>query len=408
MEEPYLLSMQVDSYTKLLQKGVSIKERASQGLEAAFQSVFPIHSFNGAADLEYVHYILDEPTFDVAECMQRGVTYAAPMRVLMRLVVYDKEAPKGAVVVKEIKEQEVFMGEMPLMTNTGNFVINGTERVVVSQLHRSPGVIYDHDKGKTHSSGKILFNARVIPYRGSWLDFEFDHKDMIYARIDRRRKFPVTCLLRALGLGNEEMLDIFFDTTKFRFGRNKITFDFDPETVRGDSFPFDITAGKQVIVPAEKRVTARFVKKLKEAKVTSVDVPPDFLVEKIIAKDVVDPETGELVAAANDILTIEHIEKFIECGIKSIDTLLVNELDRGKFISDTIALDATTNALEAQIDIYRMMRPGEPPTKDSAEALFQNLFFEEARYDLSVVGRMKLNRRPKRRLSFIRPTTDRS
>ncbi|MCH7855037.1 MAG: DNA-directed RNA polymerase subunit beta, partial [Proteobacteria bacterium] len=393
MEIPYLLSIQVDSYNKFLQQGVDIAERTDIGLHAAFQTVFPIVSYSGNAALEYVSYRLGRPVFDVKECQMRGLTYAAPIRVKVRLIIYDKEASGTPKPVKDIREQEVYLGEMPLMTENGTFVINGTERVIVSQLHRSPGVFFDHDKGKTHSSGKLLFSARIIPYRGSWLDFEFDPKDCVFARIDRRRKLPVTIIMRALGLNNEEILDIFFETDDIYLSAKELRIGLVPERMRGETATFDIKLGRKKIVEEGRRITAKHVRDMQQSKVDRLIVPIEYLETKILAHDVIDTETGELLAAANDELTAELIESLIEKGIEHIRTLYVNELDRGPFISKTIRIDPSTTRLEALVEIYRMMRPGEPPTKDAAENLFQNLFFNADRYDLSAVGRMKFNRR---------------
>ncbi|WP_260295827.1 DNA-directed RNA polymerase subunit beta [Sedimenticola hydrogenitrophicus] len=393
LEVPFLLATQIDSYRKFLQEGVAVADRADVGLHAAFKSVFPIESYSGNAVLEYVSYRLGTPVFDVRECQLRGATYAAPLRVLVRLVIYDKDAPAKSKVVKDIREQEVYMGEMPLMTDNGTFVINGTERVIVSQLHRSPGVFFDHDKGKTHSSGKLLFSARVIPYRGSWLDFEFDPKDNVFVRIDRRRKLPATVLLRALDFNTEQMLAMFFETDKVALSKKSAKLTLVPERLRGETATFDIKVGKSVIVEAGRRVTARHIRELEKAEVKSLDVPFDFLYGKTIAHDVIDQDTGELLASANDELTAELLESLIENGIKKIETLFTNDLDQGPYLSTTLRIDSTANALEAQVEIYRMMRPGEPPTKEAAEKLFNSLFFSADRYDLSAVGRMKFNKR---------------
>jgi DNA-directed RNA polymerase subunit beta len=393
LEVPYLLATQINSYAGFLQSGVVPEKRVNIGLHAAFSSVFPIESHSGYAVLEYVRYRLGEPTFDVRECQQRGATYAAPLRVLVRLVIYDKDAPANAKVVKDIREQEVYMGELPLMTDNGTFVINGTERVIVSQLHRSPGVFFDHDKGKTHSSGKLLFNARVIPYRGSWLDFEFDHKDCVYVRIDRRRKIPATILLRGLGFNNEEMINIFYETNKFTFGSGKCLFHIIPERMRGEIASFDIKHNGQVLVEEGRRITAKHIREMNKVGLLEVEVPKDYLVGKILANNLIDQATGELIANVNDELTIDLIDRIIGSSITEINTLFVNDLDKGPYISNAMRLDVTTNTLEALVEIYRMMRPGEPPTKEAAENLFQNLFFTDERYDLSTVGRMKFNRR---------------
>jgi DNA-directed RNA polymerase subunit beta len=391
INEPYLLAIQVDSYKRFLKSDEG--DYKGTGLQSAFDSIFPIISFSGSVELEFVSYRITEPVFDVKECQIRGLTYAAPLRVLVRLVIYDKEASAKNRSVKDIKEQEVYMGEMPLMTENGTFVINGTERVIVSQLHRSPGVFFDHDKGKSHSSGKLLFSARVIPYRGSWLDFEFDPKDALFVRIDRRRKLPATIILRALGYDTEQMLDTFFEQDTFKIKKGSIDMVLEADRLKGEAATFDIAVKGEVIVNQGRRITALHVKKLKASKVKNLAVPEEFLIGKVLAHSLVDKETGEMIANANEEVTAEMIELIREKDIKEIKTLFTNEIDRGAFISNSLALDPTTNPLEAMVEIYRMMRPGEPPTKDSAENLFQNLFFNSDRYDLSEVGRMKFNRR---------------
>ena len=391
MDVPYLLSIQIDSYLSFLQESATPDVRDDVGLHAAFKSVFPIISFSGNAALEYVSYRLGEPAFDVKECILRGVTYAAPLRVKVRLIIYDKESSNKAI--KDIKEQEVYMGEMPLMTDNGTFVVNGTERVIVSQLHRSPGVFFDHDKGKTHSSGKLLHSARVIPYRGSWLDFEFDPKDSVFVRIDRRRKLPATILLRALGYSSQEILEMFFETNVFSVSEEKCKLELVAERLRGDLALFEIK-GKdgKVIVEEGRRITARHIRKL-EGLGKYLEVPREYLHGKTIARDMVNEETGELIVACNSEITEEVLDAIIAAGITKVETLYTNELDRGPFVSDTLRNDPTNTELEALVEIYRMMRPGEPPTKESAENLFKNLFFSQDRYDLSAVGRMKFNRR---------------
>ncbi len=394
LKVPYLLETQIESYRAFLQADTPPEQRREQGLEAAFRSVFPIVSYSGNAALEYVSYELGKPTFDVKECQLRGVTYAAPMRVKVRLVIYDKDSPAGAKTVKNVREQEVYMGEIPLMTRNGTFVINGTERVVVSQLHRSPGVFFDHDKGKTHSSGKVLYSARVIPYRGSWLDFEFDPLDCVFVRIDRRRKLPVTILLRALGYNNEQMLDIFFDTNTLHFKKDSITLDIVPERLRGETLSFDIKGPRgKVIVEAGRRITARHIRELEKAGITRFEVPREYIIGKVVAHDVVDEDTGEVIAEANAEITAELLDRLVDAGLETIKILYTNELDCGPFISQTLRIDPTRTRLEALVEIYRMMRPGEPPTKEAAEMLFHNLFFNPDRYDLSAVGRMKFNLR---------------
>ncbi len=393
LEVPYLLAIQLDSYRKFLQADTAEDRRGDIGLHAAFKSVFPIVSYSGNAQLEYVSYRLGEPVFDVKECQLRGLTYAAPLRVKVRLIVLDKEAPGAKKPVKDIREQEVYLGELPLMTDNGTFVVNGTERVIVSQLHRSPGVFFDHDRGKTHSSGKLLFSARVIPYRGSWLDFEFDAKDCVFARIDRRRKLPVTILLRALGYSDEQMLDIFFDKNTFYLSAEGVELALVPARLRGETASFEIKINDKVVVEEGRRITARHVRQLEEAGVDRLPVPSDYLIGKVLAHDVVNTETGEILAKANEVLSAATVAKLVQAGIAEIRVLYVNDLDRGPFISDTLRIDPTKNRMEALVEIYRMMRPGEPPTRDAAENLFQNLFFNPERYDLSAVGRMKFNRR---------------
>ncbi|MEW7982857.1 MAG: DNA-directed RNA polymerase subunit beta [gamma proteobacterium symbiont of Phacoides pectinatus] len=393
LEVPFLLATQIDSYRSFLQSGVTAEDRADVGLNAAFKSVFPIESYSGNAVLEYVSYRLGEPTFDVRECQLRGATYAAPLRVLVRLVIYDKDAPSGTKAVKDIREQEVYMGELPLMTENGTFVINGTERVIVSQLHRSPGVFFDHDKGKTHSSGKLLFSARVIPYRGSWLDFEFDPKDCVFVRIDRRRKLPATILLRALGYDAEQILEMFFETDSFSLTKKGAKLALVPERLRGDTATFDIKVKSEVLVETGRRITQRHIRALEKAGVKSLEVPYDYLHGKLLATNLVDTETGELIASANDEITEELLEMIIDKGIKKIDTLFTNDLDHGPYVAHTLRIDPAKSQLEAQVEIYRMMRPGEPPTKEAAQNLFNGLFFTDDRYDLSAVGRMKFNKR---------------
>ena len=392
MEEPFLLAIQLDSYRKFTQDGTAAENRKEYGLHAAFKSVFPIISYSGNAALEYVDYKLGQPVFDVKECQSRGITYAAPLRVKVRLIVYDKES--AAKTIKDIKEQEVYMGEIPLMTDNGTFVINGTERVIVSQLHRSPGVFFDHDKGKTHSSGKLLYSARVIPYRGSWLDFEFDPKDLVFVRIDRRRKLPATVLLRAIGLTSEQMLEMFFDNNSFECGKKGYSMTLVPERLRGEIAAFDIKDAKgKLIVEQGRRVTVRHIRQLEESKINKLLCPADYLYGRTLAKDVISKDTGEVIIECNTEITEEILAQFEELGITQFETIYTNELDCGSFISDTLRGDITRTQLEALVEIYRMMRPGEPPTKESAENLFANLFFSPERYDLSAVGRMKFNRR---------------
>ncbi len=390
---PFLLSTQLESYSAFLQAELPPEQRINNGLQAAFTSIFPIESHNKYARLDYVSYKLGVPPFDVKECRQRGLTYASPIRARVRLTLFDKESSKP-VVIKEVKEQEVYMGEIPLMTHTGSFVINGTERVIVSQLHRSPGVFFEHDRGKTHSSGKLLFSARIIPYRGSWLDFEFDAKDYVYFRIDRRRKMPVTILLKALGFTPEQILAGFFTFDTFLLGKKGIQFEVVPERLRGEMARFDIAdkSGK-VIVAAGKRITVRHIREIQEAGINKLAVGVDFLVGRVLANDIVDKDSGEIIANANDEITETLLETLTASGISKIHTLFTNDLDQGAYISQTLRIDESTDQWTARVAIYRMMRPGEPPTEDAVENLFKGLFFAEERYNLSVVGRMKFNRR---------------
>jgi DNA-directed RNA polymerase subunit beta len=404
LEAPYLLAIQLDSYREFLQAEISPGDRRGTGLHAAFRSVFPIVSYSGNARLEYVSYRIGEPVFDVRECQLRGLTYAAPLRVRLRLVLMDKDIEAGTQRVKDIKETEVYMGELPLMTDNGTFIINGTERVIVSQLHRSPGVFFDHDKGKTHSSGKLLFSARIIPYRGSWLDFEFDVKDIMYARIDRRRKLPVTTLLRALfeepnlndpnaRSTNELMLDLFFETNIIRTDGENFTLDLIPERLQGDIASFDIVIGDRELLKAGQRVKAKHVNDLLNAGVKSLLVPREYLIGKILARDLRNSKTGELLTIANEELTLEKLERIQLAGITEFPTLYVNDVNRGPYLANTLRSDPTRSQWEAQVEIYRMMRPGEPPTKDAAQRLLHDLFFSAERYDLSDVGRMKFDSR---------------
>ncbi|WOX06768.1 DNA-directed RNA polymerase subunit beta [Microbulbifer pacificus] len=392
MDVPFLLAIQLDSYRKFTQADTRPDERLDMGLQAAFKSVFPIVSYSGNAALEYVSYTLGKPVFDVKECTLRGVTYACPLRVRVRLIIYDKESANKSI--KDIKEQEVYMGEIPLMTENGTFVINGTERVIVSQLHRSPGVFFDHDKGKTHSSGKLLYAARVIPYRGSWLDFEFDPKDLVYVRIDRRRKLPATILLRALGFSSQEMLEMFFETSKFTLNNDTVSLKLIPSRLRGDVASFDIRDGSgKVIVEEGRRITPRHIRQLEKAGVETLEAPVAYANGRVLANDIIDESTGEVAIECNTEITDEVINKLRVLNIKQFETLYTNDLDCGPFVSDTLRADPSRTQLEALVEIYRMMRPGEPPTKESAESLFENLFFSDERYDLSAVGRMKFNRR---------------
>ncbi|MDO8177502.1 MAG: DNA-directed RNA polymerase subunit beta [Undibacterium sp.] len=390
---PFLLATQLESYLGFLQADKVASTRKNEGLQSAFTSIFPIVSHNGFARLEFLSYVLGDPAFDVKECQLRGLTFASPLRAKVRLVILDKESPTKPIV-KEMKEQEVYMGELPLMTNTGSFVINGTERVIVSQLHRSPGVFFEHDRGKTHSSGKLLFSARIIPYRGSWLDFEFDPKDILFFRIDRRRKMPVTILLRAIGMSNEQILANFFVFDNFKLHNDGAEMEFVSERLRGEVARFDIVdkAGK-VIVAKDKRINAKHVREVDAAGIKHISVPEDYLLGRVLAKNIVDADTGEVIANANDELTEDLLGRLREAKVADIQTLYTNDLDQGSYISQTLRADDTADKMAARVAIYRMMRPGEPPTEDSVEALFNGLFYNEDRYDLSAVGRMKFNRR---------------
>ena len=393
MELPKLIKTQLDSYTQFLQQHVEVGARENKGLEEVFQTLFPITSVSGNAALEYVSYELGKPGYTVQECLIQGLSYSAPLRITVRLVIYDRET--NFQDVKDVKEGEVFMGEVPLMTENGSFVINGTERVVVNQLHRSPGVFYDHDKGKTHSSGKVLYSARIIPYRGSWLDFEFDPKDNLFCRIDRRRKIPATIILKALDMGTEEILKNFYEIDNVHVEKEGISIELIPSRLRGQTLPVDLKIKTKVIVEANKRITARHVRELEQANISSLKVADDFLIGKVLAKDVFNQETGEVLIPANTEIDLTVIEALRESKVEELHCLYINDLDKGPYISTTLRADPTSNKLEALVEIYRMMRPGEPPTKDSAEQLFQNLFFNPERYDLSEVGRMKFNRRLK-------------
>jgi DNA-directed RNA polymerase subunit beta len=390
---PYLLTMQRESYTAFLQKDVPPAQRKPEGLQAAFLSAFPIVSHNGFVEMRFVEYNMARPAFDVRECQQRGLTFASAVRARLQMTIYDRESHPQKVV-REIKEQEVYMGEVPLMTDFGSFVINGTERVIVSQLHRSPGVFFEHDKGKTHSSGKLLFSARIIPYRGSWLDFEFDPKDILYFRVDRRRKMPVTILLKAIGLKPEAILAHFFVNDNFRLMETGAQLELVPDRMRGEVARFDITDKTgAVVVEKDKRITARHLRQLEQTGTTHLSVPEDLLIGRIVARNMVDADTGEIVARANEELTETLLKKLRAAGIQDLPCLFTNELSQGAYISQTLAIDETADQTAARVAIYRMMRPGEPPTEDAVEALFNRLFYNADTYDLSRVGRMKFNAR---------------
>lgn len=392
---PNLIEVQKTSYDQFLQLGIGEKERENRGLHAVFKSVFPIEDFTGVATLEYVSFSFDHPKYDIDECRQRDINYSIPLRVTLRLIVWDVDADTGAREIKDIKEQEVYLGDIPLMTDNGTFIINGTERVIVSQMHRSPGVFFGHDDGKSHSSGKILFNARIIPYRGSWLDFEFDAKDTVFVRIDRRRKLPATTVLRALKMGNQEILDAFYQAVVIKRTPKGWVQELDPVLFKGAKLAYPLIDAKSgtEVVEADKKITPRILKKLAEEGVTEILLSDDVLETRYVANDVVNVETGEVLADAGDLITYSMLEQFIEQDIKEISLLAIDECNIGPYIRNTLFADKNTSKESALLDIYRVMRPGEPTTPEAAEALFQSLFFDSARYDLSEVGRMKVNAR---------------
>ncbi|MGR3792375.1 DNA-directed RNA polymerase subunit beta [Vannielia sp. SX4] len=407
LEMPNLIEVQKSSYDLFLKSGDQPAPTDGEGIMGVFQGVFPIKDFNETAVLEFVKYELEKPKYDVEECQQRDMTYSAPLKVTLRLIVFDVDEDTGAKSVKDIKEQDVFMGDMPLMTPNGTFVVNGTERVIVSQMHRSPGVFFDHDKGKTHASGKLLFACRIIPYRGSWLDFEFDAKDIVFARIDRRRKLPVTTLLYALGLDQEAIMDAYYETVSYKLKKNKgwVT-KFFPERVRGTRPAYDLVDAKtgEVIAEAGKKVTPRAVKKIiDDGEITDLLVPFDRIVGKFVAKDIINEETGAIYVEAGDELTWETdkdgevtggtLKELIDAGITDIPVLDIDGINVGAYIRNTMAADKNMNRDTALMDIYRVMRPGEPPTVEAASTLFDSLFFDSERYDLSAVGRVKMNMR---------------
>ena len=392
-EMPNLIEVQKQSYEMFLMVKEPKGGRPDTGLQAVFSSVFPISDFSDRATLEFVRYEFDPPKYDVEECQQRGMTYAAPLKVTLRLIVFDVNEETGAKSVKDIKEQDVYMGDIPFMTSNGTFVVNGTERVIVSQMHRSPGVFFDHDKGKSHSSGKLLFAARIIPYRGSWLDFEFDAKDIVHVRIDRRRKLPVTTLLYALDLDDEEILSTFYNTTIYKKFKSGWKVPFDAEKIKGQKPVSDLIDAKtgEVVVETGRKVTARLAKKLAESGVKDLLVKDEDLYSRYLAEDLVNMETGEIYGEAGEELNEELINKFHEVGMKELPILDIDHVTKGAFIRNTLNVDKSNNKDEALIDIYRVMRPGEPPTPEAAKSLFDSLFFDPERYDLSSVGRVKMN-----------------
>jgi len=407
LQMPNLIEVQKSSYDLFLKSGDSTQPLDGEGIMGVFQSVFPIKDFNETAILEFVKYELEKPKYDVEECQQRDMTYSAPLKVTLRLIVFDVDEDTGAKSVKDIKEQDVFMGDMPLMTPNGTFVVNGTERVIVSQMHRSPGVFFDHDKGKTHSSGKLLFACRIIPYRGSWLDFEFDAKDLVFARIDRRRKLPVTTLLYALGMDQEAIMDAYYDTVDYSLVKGQgWSTKFFPERVRGTRPTYDLVdaATGEVVAEAGKKITPRAVKKLiDEGTVTELLVPFDNILGKFVARDIINEDTGAIYVEAGDELTWEldkegevsggTLKELMDAGITDIPVLDIDNVNVGPYMRNTMAADKNMGRDTALMDIYRVMRPGEPPTVESASNLFDTLFFDSERYDLSAVGRVKMNMR---------------
>src|ERR1700742_3324248 len=391
VEIPNLIDIQKTSYDKFLQSDIAPKERKDIGLQGVFKSVFPIRDFDGTSELVFVSYQLDRPKYDVEECRQRGMTYAAPIKVTTQLMVYDV-VEGGERIVRDIKEQEVYFGEILLMTETGTFIINGTERVVVSQLHRSPGVFFDHDKGKTHSSGKLLYSARVIPYSGSWLDFEFDHKDIMYVRIDRRRKMHATVLLRALGYSTQELLDYFYSTeTVYIEKGGKFSKSIEYDLLPGQRATRDIKVGAEVVVKKNTKFTRVAIKKLKEAELDRLPSEVPDLIGKVSAEDVVDKETGEILLECNEEVTEITLDRLRQADVQEFKILFIDGLNVGPYLRDTLIADKVKTTEDAIMEIYRRLRPGDPPTLETAKQLFHNLFFNAERYDLSAVGRLKLN-----------------
>jgi DNA-directed RNA polymerase subunit beta len=394
---PNLIEVQKNSYDAFLQMDVSADKRLNTGLHGVFKSIFPINDFSEASTLEYVKYEFDTPKYDVDECRARGINFAAPLRVTLRLIVWETDEDTGAREIKDIKEQEVYMGDVPLMTDNGTFIINGTERVIVSQMHRSPGVFFDHDDGKTHSSGKYLYSARIIPYRGSWLDFEFDAKDIVYARIDRRRKIPATIVLRALGMSNQEVLDTFYDKITYKKSKKGWSTAFNPEAYKGIKIAADLVDAKtgKVVAESGTKLTPRKAKKLQEEGLSELLVNEKDLTVHYAATDIVNPKTGEVLLEAGDNFTPAVLAALDELSISSFDALAIDNISVGPYIRNTLALDKTKTKEDALFEIYKVMRPGEPATAEAAEAMFRGMFFEEERYDLSEVGRVKINARLK-------------
>ena len=392
LEIPNLIDIQKRSYDKFLQANVPLSEREEIGLQGVFNSVFPIRDFNGTSELVFAGYTLERPKYDVEECRQRGMTYAAPIKVTIQLIIYDTSAESGEKAVRDIKEQEVYFGEIPLMTENGTFIINGTERVVVSQLHRSPGVFVDHDTGKTHSSGKLLYQARIIPYRGSWLDFEFDPKDLLYVRIDRRRKMHATVLLKALGYSTHDLLKYYYETeTVFILGKDKYAKSIEFDLLPGQRSTRDIKVDGEVIVRKNRKFTKAAIRKLKAANLEQLPIDPTDVVGKVSAEDIIDEETGEILLGVNEEVTEAKLEAIREAKIGQFKVLFIDGLNVGSYLRDTLIADKVQTQDESILEIYRRLRPGDPPTLETARTLFGNLFFNPERYDLSQVGRLKLN-----------------
>src|SRR5690349_21139581 len=392
IEIPNLIDIQKKSYEKFLQSNVPLNERDDIGLQGVFRSVFPIRDFNGTSELVFVGYTLERPKYDVDECRQRGMTFAAPIKVTIQLIIYDVPAEGGERIVRDIKEHEVYFGEIPLMTENGTFIINVTECVVVSQLHRSPGVFFDHDRGKTHSSGKLLYQARIIPYRGSWLDFEFDPKDLIHVRIDRRRKMPATVLLKALGYSTQELLNTFYDSeTIYIEPAKKYSKSIEYELLPGQRSTRDIKIGNEVIVRKNRKFTRAAIRKLKEAELDRLPIDPVEVAGKISAEDIINEETGEVLISVNEEVTVDKLEELRKAKIETLKVLFIDGLNVGSYLRDTLVADKIKTEEEAILEIYRRLRPGDPPTLDTARTLLNNLFFNPERYDLSRVGRLKLN-----------------
>jgi DNA-directed RNA polymerase subunit beta len=405
-EMPNLIEVQKASYDQFLMVDEPKGGRGEEGIQSVFKSVFPISDFSNTALLEFVKYTFEQPKYDVDECRQRGMTFAAPLKVTLRLIVFDVDPDTGARSVKDIKEQDVYMGDMPLMTDNGTFIVNGTERVIVSQMHRSPGVFFDHDKGKTHSSGKLLFAARIIPYRGSWLDIEFDAKDIVHARIDRKRKLPVTSLLYALGLDAEEILSTFYNRIVYTKDKQGWRVPFDAERMKGYKGTTDLIDAKtgEVVVEAGKKLTVRSARQLAEKGLKFLRATDEDLIGQYIAEDLVNAQTGEIYAEAGDEISDKMLKGLADAGLAEIPVLDIDHVNVGPYIRNTLAVDKNSSREEALFDIYRVMRPGEPPTLDTAEAMFHSLFFDPERYDLSAVGRVKMNMR----LDLDAPDTQRT